>query len=137
MKKAFGVLIVIVLFLSCDSYDRKLTGTDFSVGWINLPELTNITYDYPNGVSVEILTQRITDVYWNDKYILATRCCNTSDSVLGYYIVSILPKDARPVPWKCSELLSAEEYEKLKKELELKEQDMKHMNIFEHKPLWW
>lgn len=137
MKKIFVVLIVIITFASCDSYDRKLDGINFSVGWVNLPELTTIYYDYPNGLSTGILMQRITDVYWNDKYILAKRCANTNDSVIGYYIVTILPEGTRPIPWKSSELLSEEEYEKLKVKLGLKEQDLKHTNIFERKFLFW
>ncbi|MBR4085801.1 MAG: hypothetical protein IKK33_16110 [Lachnospiraceae bacterium] len=137
MKKIFIVLVVIIAFVSCDSYDRKLTGVNFSVGWVNLPELTNIYYDYPEGGSIGILMQRITDVYWNEKYILAKRCANTNDSVIGYYIVTILPEGTRPVPWKSSELLTNEEYEKAKNELGLKEENMKHTNIFERKFLWW
>lgn len=131
MKKLFILLVVIVLLVSCDSYDKKLTGTNFSIGWVNLPELTNVYYNYPDGGSVGIVRQRITDVFWNDKYILAKRCANTSDSLIGYYIITILPENTRPVPWECSELLPEEKYEQTKKQLGLNEQEMKHTNIFE------
>lgn len=137
MKKIFVLLAVTVSLVSCDSYDKKLVGINFSVGWVNMPELTNVYYDYPDGGSVEIVRQRITDVYWNDKYILAKRCANTSDSLIGYYIITILPENTRPVPWICSELLSKEEYEQSKKQLGLNEQKMKHTNIFERTFLWW
>ena len=137
MKKVFILLVVIVSLVSCDSYDKKLMGTNFNIGWVNLPELTNVYYDYPDGLSVGILRQRITDVYWNDKYILAKRCANTNDSLIGYYIITILPENTRPVPWKCSELLSEKEYEQSKKQLGLDEQEMKHTNIFERTFLWW
>ena len=128
MKKLFILLVVIVLLVS---YDKKLTGTNFSIGWVNLPELTNVYYNYPDGGSVGIVRQRITDVFWNDKYILAKRCANTSDSLIGYYIITILPENTRPVPWECSELLPEEKYEQTKKQLGLNEQEMKHTNIFE------
>ena len=131
MKKLFILLVVIVLLVSCDSYDKKLTGTNFSIGWVNLPELTNVYYNYPDGGSVGIVRQHITDVFWNDKYILAKRCANTSDSLIGYYIITILPENTRPVPWECSELLPEEKYEQTKKQLGLNEQEMKHTNIFE------
>ena len=137
MKKLFILLVVIVLLVSCDSYDKKLTGTNFSIGWVNLPELTNVYYNYPDGGSVGIVRQRITDVFWNDKYILAKRCANTSDSLIGYYIITILPENTRPVPWECSELLPEEKYEQTKKQLGLNEQEMKHTNIFERTFLWW
>ena len=137
MKKVFILLVLIVSLVSCDSYDKKLTGTNFSIGWVNLPELTNVYYDYPDGGSVGIARQRITDVYWNDKYILAKRCANTNDSLIGYYIITILPNNTRPVPWECSELLSEEEYELSKEQLGLDEQEMRHMNIFERTFLWW
>ncbi len=137
MKRCFVFFMIVVLFFSCDSYNRKLTGTDFSVGWINLPELTCIYYDFPSGLSIGVSSQRITDVYWNDKYILAKRCANTSDSLIGYYIITILPENTRPVPWKSSDLMSEEEYEQSKKQLGLNEQEMRHMNIFERNFLWW
>ena len=137
MKKLFVILFIVISFISCDSYDRKLDGINYSVGWVNMPELTNVKYHYPDGLRVGILMQRITDVYRNSNYILATRCENTTDSILGYYIVTILPEGTRPVPWKRSELLSKDEYENRKRELGLKEEDMKHTNIFERKFLWW
>ena len=137
MKRCIVFFVIVVLFFSCDSYNRKLKGTNFSVGWINLPELTCIYYDYPNGLSIGVSSQRITDVYWNDKYILAKRCANTNDSLIGYYIIKVLPNDTRSVPWQCSKLLSNEEYQRAKLELGLNEQNMKYTNIFKRKFLWW
>lgn len=140
MKKIFIVLIILISSTSCDSYNKKLDGISFSIGWVNLPELTNVCYDYPHGGSVGILENRITDVYWNEQYILAKRCAYDNDSIIGYYIVTILPEDVNRVPWKMwikSELLSEEEYEQAKKELGLNEQEMKHTNIFKRRFLWW
>lgn len=137
MKKIFIVLIILISGTSCDSYNKKLDGISFSIGWVNLPELTNVCYDYPDGLSVGILENRITDVYWNEQYILAKRCAYDNDSIIGYYIVTILPEGIHRVPWKKTELLSEEEYEQTKKELGLNEQEMKHTNIFKRRFLWW
>lgn len=70
MKKLFVILFIVISIISCDSYNRKLDGINYSVGWVNMPELTNIKYHYSSGLRVGILMQRITDVYWNSNYNL-------------------------------------------------------------------
>lgn len=129
-------LCIIILCSSCDSYFKKLDGIDFSVGWINMPELTNLYYDYPDGGSCGVTEGRITDVYWNEQYILAKQCKMYNDSIKGYYIVKILPPVKKGVPYKKIGPLSEEEYIMKKKELGLDEQKMKHMNILKNRILW-
>ncbi len=124
---------VLIFFLySCDHYSKNLTGTNFSVQWVNLPELTNIYYNYPNkDISVGILEHRITDVYWDNQYILAKRCKSSNDSLIGYYIIKITPSVMDvPESWEISDLLSEIEYVQAKLEYNLNEQTMMHTNIF-------
>ena len=136
--KQFFILLLSILCSSCDGYSKKLKGTDFEVGWVNMPELTSLYYKFPNSknLSVGIVENRITDVYGNEQYILAKQCKMYNDSIKGYYIVKILPPVKKGVPYKKIGPLSEEEYIMKKKELGLDEQKMKHMNIFKNRILW-
>ena len=130
MKRLIVGIITLILLTSCDSYHKNLKGTNFNGGWINLPELTTINYNVPNGGWLGVTGQRITDVYWNEEYILAKRCENRTDSILGYYIIKILPDTTRPVPWKSYGLLTREEYIHKRDSLELDESRMRYINLF-------
>ena len=46
MKMRFHlyVLIISLFVTSCDSYFEELEGIDYSIGWINMPELTTLYY---------------------------------------------------------------------------------------------
>lgn len=135
--RLLSIFLCVLLFSSCDSYFKKMDGIDFRVGWINMPELTNLYYSSPpNGLGEEILKARITDVYWNKQYILAKQCEFYNDSVRGYYIVKILPPVKKGVPYKKMGPLSEEEYIRLKKELGLDEKKMKHLNLFKNRIFW-
>ena len=101
MKSLIVGIIILSLLTSCDSYHKNLKGTNFNVGWINLPELTTINYNDPNGGWLGVTEQRITDVYWNEEYILAKRCENRTDSILGYYIIKILHHNYTPLKYVC------------------------------------
>lgn len=130
MKRLIVGIIILSLLTSCDSYHKNLKGTNFNVGWINLPEFTTINYNDPNGGWLGVTEQRITDVYWNEEYILAKRCENRTDSILGYYIIKILPDTTRPVPWKRYGLLTWEQYTRKRDSLGLEESQMRHINLF-------
>ena len=130
MKRLIIRIITLILLSSCDSYHKNLKGTNFNVGWINLPELTTINYNVPNGGWLGVTEQRITDVYWNEEYILAKRCENRTDSILGYYIIKILPDTTLPVPWKSYGLLTREEYIHKRDSLGLDESGMRYINLF-------
>ena len=67
--RLLNIFLCAFLLSSCDSYSKKLDGIDFSVGWINMPELTSLCYDYPKGESFGITEGRINDVYCNSKNI--------------------------------------------------------------------
>ena len=130
MKMRFHlyVLIISLFVTSCDSYFEELEGIDYSIGWINMPELTTLYYNYPDGSgSVGLMEGFITDVYWNKKYIIAKQCNVHCDSILGYYVIELLPPVEKGVPWKKSGPLSEKEYEKTKQNLFLNE--FEHINI--------
>lgn len=129
IKLCFYVFIA-SFFISCDFCHKRLGKTDYYVGWINMPELTNLSRKIDRNIFEGVIEGRVTDVYWNDQYILATRCKVRSDSVIGYYIVKMLPPVEQGVPWEKTGPLSKEEYKQKKKELNLREEDMKHINIF-------
>jgi len=80
---------------------------------------------------VGVIEGRITDVYWNDKYILATRCEVFSDSIVGYYIIEILPPVKKGVPRKVTGPYIKEEREKEMQKLLLDEKKMNHYNYFD------
>jgi hypothetical protein len=84
-----------------------------------------------------VVSGRITDIYWNEQYILTTQCDVWSDSIAGYYIVKMLPSVEKGVPWEKTKLLSKEEYEQKKQELLLNEKEMKHINLFDNKHIVW
>lgn len=134
--RLLNIFLCAFLLSSCDSYSKKLDGIDFSVGWINMPELTSLCYDYPNGGSCGITEGRITDVYWNAQYILAKQCEFYNDSIRGYYIVKILPPVKKGVPYKKIGPLSEEEFIRLKEELGLDEREMSHLNLFKNRLFW-
>lgn len=97
-----------------------------------MPQTTTVYYDYPDGNRVGVLGGGgVTDVYWNENYILAKRWSSHADTLIGYYVVKILPPVKKGVPWKTTGPLSEKEYEKIKKELGLNEKDMRYVDIFE------
>ena len=134
--RLLNIFLCTLLLSSCDSYFKKMDGVDFSVGWIDMPELTNLYYDYPNGGSCGVAKARITDVYWNEQYILAKQCEFYNDSIKGYYIIKILPPVKKGVPYKKTDPLSEEEFIRLKEELGLNEKEMKHLNLFKNRLFW-
>lgn len=76
-----------------------------------------------------VIGGNLKDVYWNDDYILVTishpeQC----DSVTGHYIVKRLPLPKKGVPWRKTGPLSEDEYERIKKELNLNEKSMNYIN---------
>lgn len=133
MKLCPFIFLLALLLVSCDSYFKKLKGIDYSVGWIDMPQTTTVYYDYPDGSGsrIGVVGGGVTDVYWNENYILAKRWGPYADTLIGYYVVKILPPVKKGVPWKTTGPLSAEEYEKNKKELGLNEKDMRHINLME------
>lgn len=132
-----SIFLCVLLLSSCDSYFKKMDGIDFRIGWINMPELTNLYYASPiNGSGEGVLKARITDVYWNAQYILAKQCEFYNDSIRGYYIVKILPPVKKGVPYKKIGPLSEEEFIRLKEELGLDEREMSHLNLFKNRLFW-
>lgn len=135
--RPLNIFLCTLLLSSCDSYFKKMDGVDFRIGWINMPELTNIYYSSPiDGLGEGVLEGRITDVYWNEQYILAKQCEFYNDSIKGYYIIKILPPVKKGVPYKKIGPLSEEEFIRLKEELRLNEEEMKHLNLFKNRIFW-
>lgn len=135
--RLLSIFLCVLLLSSCDSYFKKMNGIDFRIGWINMPELTNLYYASPiNGSGEGVLKARITDVYWNAQYILAKQCEFYNDSIKGYYIVKILPPVKKGVPYKKLGPLSEEEFIRLKEELGLDEREMSHLNLFKNRLFW-
>lgn len=128
------------LCISCDSYNKRLGDIDFSVGWVNLPYTTGLHYDSEkNGeFNYGVLEGRITDVYWNDQYILAKQCEAFNDTVKAYFIIKILPDTVKSgLPYKKIGPLTENEYTHKKQELNLNEKNMKYENIFKRKFWLW
>ena len=80
---------------------------------------------------VGVLSASVKNVYWDEQYILTTSYNTQNDSIEGYYIIKMLPPVKKGVPWEKTGLLTKDEYEKKKQELNLNEKDMKHLNIFD------
>ncbi len=93
--------------------------------------VVGLYYQYPEmqEMFVCVLGGRITDVYWNVQYILATEYAVQNDSITGYYIVKMLPPVKKGVPWEKIGPLSKGEYEQKKQELHLNEKEMKHVSF--------
>jgi hypothetical protein len=93
--------------------------------------VVDLSYQYPDmkGMFVGVLEGRISDAYWNDQYILGTQHAVRSDSIIGYFIVKMLPPVKKGVPWEKIELSTKEEYEQKKRELSLNEKEMKHITL--------
>ncbi|WP_455961458.1 hypothetical protein [Bacteroides bouchesdurhonensis] len=133
MKLCPFIFLLALLLVSCDSYFKKLKGTDYSVGWIDMPQTTTVYYDFPDGTGsrVGVVGGGVTDVYWNKNYILAKRWSSHADTLIGYYVIKIFPPAKKAIPCKTTGPLSEKEYEKIKKELGLNEKDMRHINLME------
>jgi hypothetical protein len=140
MKKRYIVLIItgIILFILF-VFGSVLGSFDFTrskrIGKTNfyLVEGVNNVFDLhykdaeTNSFGEGIIDGRITDIYWNEQYILLTQYAVRSDSVTGYYIVKMLSHVKKGVPWKTIKLSTKEEYEQKKQELSLNEKEMKHI----------
>lgn len=133
----FVILIictVIILFLYAIFYDHSssmnLKGTNgYNITSYMMPELASVCH----GTTI-ITEPRITDVFWNNKYIFATKCKTYSDTIEGYYIIEMLEDTSNIMPWILSGPMSPEDYEIRKKQLNLSEENMNYGNVF--KP-WW
>ena len=127
------IFLLALLLVSCDSYFKKLKGTDYSVGWIDMPQTTTVYYDFPDGTGsrIGVVGGGVTDVYWNKNYILAKMWHPYADTLIGYYVIKIFPPAKKAIPCKTTGPLSEKEYEKTKKELGLNEKDMRHINLME------
>ena len=110
----------------------KLKGTPFILRTsADTYETCIVAYKYGTGNSVGVTSAKVTDVYWNSQYILAT--CNQKDST-RYYIIKILAANTKPVPWKTHGPMSLENYRHYKDSLCLEETKMSYENYY--KP-WW
>lgn len=147
MKKKYIVLTLLgsallVLFtfgFVLGSFDfscsKRLGKTNYYIveNEASISKVFGLYYQYPDMKEsfVGVLDACIREVYWNEQYILVTSCNPQNDSVEGYYIVKMLPPVKKGVPWEKFGPLSKEEYEYKKRELNLNEKDMKHINIFD------
>lgn len=97
----------------------------------NLSNVVGLYYQYREMQEsfAPVLDGRITNVHWNEIYILATEYAVQNDSVTGYYIVKMLPPVKKGVPWEITGPLSNREYEQKKQELHLNEKEMKHVSF--------
>ena len=65
-------------------------------------DVVGLYYQYPDMKEsfVGVLNACVSDVYWNEQYILATEYAVQNDSITGYYIVKMLPPVKKGVPWE-------------------------------------
>jgi hypothetical protein len=138
MKKKYIILILVlfgILLSSCDFTRTKRLGKTnyYLVKGIPPGTFWGLYYEYPDNLDmfVGVLNGHIIDVYWNDEYILATQYALKSDSIKGYYIIKMLPPVKKGVPWEKTGILSKDEYENKKQELQLNEKEMEHIHIFD------
>ncbi|WP_405373329.1 hypothetical protein [Pseudobutyrivibrio sp.] len=129
-----SICTAVALFFYAIFYDYcnsiELTGTDgYSITSYMMPELASVC----RGTAI-ITEPRITDVYWNKKYIFATKCEAYSDTVNGYYIIEMLDDSTNVMPWILSGPMSEEEYEIKKNQLNISEKNMNYDNVFKY---WW
>jgi hypothetical protein len=133
------IILILVLFSillgSCDFTRTKRLGKTNYYLVKGIPPGTfwglYHTYQEADGF-YGVLEGHITDVYWNDEYILATQYALKSDSIKGYYIIKMLPPIEKGVPWVKIGILSKEEYKRKKQELLLNEKEMKHIHISDY-----
>ena len=126
------LLVVLLLIIASNMRPTRLGKTDYYLADDPMP--LGLYYQYSDYGMIGVLDGRITDIYWNEQYILATQCDVWSDSVVGYYIVKKLPLSVKKgVPCEIVGSLSKEEYEQKKQELFLNEREMKHTNLFDNK----
>jgi hypothetical protein len=90
-----------------------------------------------NSFGEGIIDGSVTNVYWNEQYILVTYRYvryGTNITTIEYYIVKMLPLGVkRGNPCEKTGPLLKEEYEQKKQELLLNEKEMKHINLFDTK----
>lgn len=123
---------IIIALSACDFTREKRLGKTNYYLFRGSAGIVSLHYQYPDqpGTFYGILEGQIGDVYWNEQYILATQHYGVnSDSIKGYYIVKMLPPVERGVPWKKTDILSKEECEQMKKELQLDEKEMSHTRL--------
>lgn len=126
----FLYILIFYAFLK-DSYFVRLGDTDYEVGWVNSPDQTSVFYTpAPDKGGESLVEGRVTDIYWNDKYILVKKCQHYNDSVDGYFIIKILPKNNKWPQYKKTGPYTEKEYTQMKLKLHLEEKQMKYENIF-------
>lgn len=132
MKTKFCCICILSFcFFSCDfSYEKRLGESDYYLGWGIGKEYTDLAFG-DEDVHEGIISARVTDVYWDDKYILVTQCKLYNDSITGYYIVKQVRYGGEKAYPNIFGPFSKEEYEKQKQELHLDERNMEHLNLFD------
>jgi hypothetical protein len=140
MKKKYIIIMLIcsVLFIfylwgAIGGYtiSKKLGKTNYYL-IENVANVVGLYYEYPDDeLTVGVLRASVTNVYWDEQYILVTSCNTQNDNIEVYYIIKMLPPVEKGVPWEKIGPLSKEEYEQKKQELHLREKDMQHINILD------
>lgn len=118
----FGILLGLFDF----TQSKRLGNTNYYL--LKNPSV-GLHYIYPKekDMSIGVLEGRITDVYWNEEYILATQHSIKNDSIINYFIIKMFQFEKKDIPWEKIKLSTKEEYEKKKQELSLNEKKMKHI----------
>lgn len=131
IKSLMYLIIAVLLLTACDfSYNKKLGNSNYYIGWVNGKEYATLFFGDKNGQE-EIMNARVTDVYWNDKYILAKQCKLHSNEIVGYYIFKIVKYGKEKATKNRIGPLSQKEYDRMKVKLLLNESTMNHINIFD------
>ena len=130
-----GILVILFVFgLVIGSFDftrsKRVGKTNYYLVE-SISDVVGLYYEYPDmqEMFVPVLNGRITEVHWNEQYILTIEYAVQNDSITGYYIVKMLPPVKKGVPWKVTGPLSKVEYELKKQELHLNEKEMKHISL--------
>jgi hypothetical protein len=143
MKKKYIILMLVLfgtLLSSCDFTRTKRLGKTnyYLVDGVSPVSPWGLYYEDAeiNSFTEAIIGGAITDVYWDEQYILVT--CryvkyDTNITIIEYYIVKMLPLGVKKgTPCEKTGPLSKEEYEQKKQELWLYEKEMEHIHIFDY-----
>ncbi len=125
-------VFVFYMVVGCDSYNTRFGDTDFYLGWVNLPITTCVEYKVDDdGGYVGVTRNTITDCYWNDHYIIATKYSFAKDSIEGYYIIKLCEYPDLKSVFRNVSFTNSSTFDEIMDSLHLDKDEMRHKNLFD------
>ncbi|MBO5427015.1 MAG: hypothetical protein J5996_01135 [Prevotella sp.] len=122
---------VFYMVVGCDGYHTRFGDTDFYLGWVNLPITTCIDYEISDDSYVGVTGNPITDCYWNDDYIIATKYSFAKDSIEGYYIIKLCEYPDLKSVFRNVSFTNSSTFDEIMDSLHLDKDEMRHKNLFD------